>query len=70
MKCVIQIIFFIPVVIDAVQVSNQCDWGGKELETAPFIRVSAPEPTGSITFPKVCCGELLLIKLLPVLELL
>jgi len=65
-----QIIFFIPVVIDAVQVSNQCDWGDKELGTAPFIRDSAPDPTGTITFPGVCCGELLLIELLPVLELL
>jgi len=30
------------------------------------MRVSAPEPTGTITFPGVDCGELLLI----VLELL
>lgn len=34
------------------------------------MRVSAPEPTGTITFPGVDCGELLLIELLPVLELL
>lgn len=69
-KYIIQVIFSIPVVIDAVQVSNHWDWGDKELETAPFMRVSAPDPTGTITFPGVCCGELLLIELLPVLELL
>lgn len=61
----ISITLSIPVVIDAVQVSNHCDWDGKLLETTLF---KVTPSAGSNELPETCWGELLLID--PVLELL
>lgn len=57
-------------VIDAVQVSNHCDWDGKELEEGPFISVSPPIPAEINPLPGACCRELFKNELLDVLELL
>lgn len=57
-------------VIDAVQVSNHCDWDGEELERGPFKSVSPPLPAGINAFPGACCRELFINELLAPLELL
>lgn len=49
------LIFFVPVVIEAVQVSNHCECVGED--EAPFVSISPPLTPGAITLSGVC-GEL------------
>lgn len=43
---------YLPVVIDAVQVSNHCDWEDRKFGTLrPFVRVS-PLTTGTTPLPE------------------
>lgn len=62
-------ISLIPVVIEAVHVSNHC--GRNNVEISLFIRDSLLSPNGTIIFAGFCFGVLVMLKLFPsVVELL